>query len=79
MLKEGCLKQIGLHRDFNTLVQPLSQLEHVRDAEFFIRRDGILFNADGYAHPDGMIVGGALYTPTAQGEKTFFGVNYRNS
>lgn len=79
MLKEGFLEQIRLHRDFDTLVQPLDQLEYVRDAEFFIRRDGILFNADGYAHPDGMIVGGALYAPTSQGEKTFFGVNYRKT
>lgn len=76
MLKEGYLEQIRLHRDFDTLVQPLGQPEHIRDAEFVIRRDGILFNADGYAHPDEMVVGGALYTPTARGEKTFFGVNY---
>lgn len=76
MLKEGYLEQIRLHRDFDTLVQPLSQLEHVRDAEFFIRRDGILFNTDGYAHSEEMIVGGALYAPNEHGEKTFFGVNY---
>lgn len=76
MLKEGYLEQIRLHRDFDTLVQPLSQLEHIRDAEYFIRRDGILFNADGYAHLEKMIVGGALYAPNKHGEKTFFGVNY---
>lgn len=76
MLKERCLEQIRLHRNFDALVQPLDKLRSIQDAEFFIRRDGILFNADGYAHPDGTIAGCALYVPDNNGEKTFFGTTY---
>lgn len=79
MLKERYGDQIRLHKDFDTLVQPLAQLEHIRDAEFFVRRDGILFNADGYAHPDDSVVGCALYAPDPNGEKTFFGIPYRKT
>lgn len=79
MLKESYLSQIITSENFQRIVQPLPPHDAIRDAEFYIRRDGILFNADGYAHPPRKIVGAVLYTPDAQGNKQIFGVTYRKT
>ncbi len=76
MLKESCLSKINRNRNFQQLVRSLPPHDEIRDAEFYIRSDGILFNADGYAHPVGKMIGGALYAPNIQGNKQIFGIQY---
>src|SRR4030066_2018828 len=78
MLKESFFSQIAQDDKFQILVHPIPEdNSKIRDAEFYIRRDGIIFNTDGYAHPADELVGNVLYTPDRDGKKRFFGVNYR--
>lgn len=49
----------------------------VKDAEFLIRQDGIIFNVEGYYHPTNFLVGEVLYAPDKKGDKNIFGQKYR--
>jgi hypothetical protein len=79
MLKEAIGRRIGLHESFQRLVQPIGPGHVVRDAEFYVRKDGIIFNADGYAHPTDAIVGNPLYVLDQQGDTQIFGESYRKT
>lgn len=79
MLKESCLSQISINENFRMLVRPLPSHDEIRDAEFYIRQDGIIFNADGYSHPFRKIVGTALYAPNSKGNKQIFGTTYNKT
>jgi len=79
VLKESYLSQISNNQSFQQLVRPFSSQDIIKDAEFCIRRDGILFNVDGYYHPLGKIIGTALYSPDSRGNKQIFGVTYRKT
>lgn len=75
------LESVDTHRTqhelFEQLVHPIEPQHSVRDAEFYIRHDGIIFNADGYAHPEDAVIGNPLYIPDASGDRTIFDRRYR--
>src|SRR3989344_2639698 len=55
-------------------------IEHfpvIHDAEFFILKNGLVVNAEGWYHPDDKFIGEVLYAPDAQGNKNVFGQRYR--
>ncbi|MBW7944606.1 hypothetical protein H3C70_04375 [Patescibacteria group bacterium] len=49
----------------------------IKDAEFLIRNDGIIFNVEGYSHPATFVVGEVLYAPDKDGDKNIFGQPYK--
>lgn len=51
--------------------------EKARDAEFLLRKDGLLVNVEGWNHPRGYLVGEVLYIPDTHGDKRIFGQPYR--
>ncbi len=84
------MKQAMSPNEFQTLIQknnkflsnslPVDQSVtplQIKDAEFLIRNDGIIFNIEGYCHPKGKVVGEVLYAPDTNGDKTIFGLPYR--
>lgn len=65
---------------FQVLSIPLDgskQFPVIRDAEFYIRKDGLIVNAEGWCHPDGKLIGEVLYAPDQDGDKVIFGQKYR--
>lgn len=56
---------------------PESSVSAVKDAEFLIRQDGIIFNVEGYYHPTNFLIGEVLYAPDEHGDKSIFGQPYR--
>lgn len=64
------------HPDFRDFVVPISKLDKVSDANFFLRRDGLLAFAEGYFHPQGKLIANIIYVPDPKGNKKFFGVPY---
>lgn len=64
---------------FQKLTVPIvtGKFPEIRDAEFFIRQDGSVVNAEGWYHPEGMILGEILYVPDPQGDRTIFGLQYK--
>lgn len=51
----------------------------VRDAEFYVRKDGLIINAEGWAHPGNRLIGEVLYAPDNNGNRKLFGQNYRKT
>ena len=49
----------------------------IRDAEFYIRKDGLIVNTEGWHHPDGKLIGEVLYAPDQDGDRVVFGQKYR--
>lgn len=73
-------KTIQNHAKFQRVSNPVSPEtinQQINDAEFLIRRDGIVFNIEGWFHPTEYVVGEALYAPDKSGNKTIFGQRYR--
>jgi hypothetical protein len=64
------------HPDFRDFVVPISKLDGIRDANFFLRRDGLLAFSEGYFHPDGKLIANIIYIPDPSGPKRFFGIPY---
>lgn len=64
---------------FQALAVPIDsqQFPIIRDAEFYIRKDGLIVNAEGWHHPDGKIIVEVLYAPDQDGDKVIFGQKYR--
>ncbi len=65
---------------FQALSIPLDgskQFPIIRDAEFYIRKDGLIVNVEGWYHPDGKLIGEVLYAPDKDGDKVIFGQKYR--
>lgn len=62
---------------FNQLVLPIAQNHSIVDTEFYIHKKGLLFHADGYAHPENSVLGNPLYIPDENGDKNIFGQPYR--
>jgi len=48
-----------------------------RDAELYLRQDGLIVNAEGWFHPPNLLLGEVMYTPDDQGDKAIFGERYR--
>ncbi|MDD5557994.1 MAG: hypothetical protein PHN82_12220 [bacterium] len=70
------MERVRRHPDFRDFVVPLSEMDAIRDATFFLRRDGLLAFSEGYCHPPGRLVGNIIYIPDPAGTKNFFGVPY---
>lgn len=73
-------RSIQDHEKFKRVSNPVSPEDinqHINDAEFLIRKDGIVFNVEGWHHPTEYVVGEALYAPDVTGNKTIFGQKYR--
>ncbi|HUB94027.1 MAG TPA: hypothetical protein VMB52_06000 [Verrucomicrobiae bacterium] len=49
----------------------------IRDAQLYIRRDGLIVNAEGWHHPEGRLVGEVIYAPDANGDREIFGKQFR--
>jgi hypothetical protein len=70
------MERIRRHPDFRDFVVPLSALREIRDANFFLRSDGLLAFSEGYFHPEGKLIANIIYIPDERGNKKFFGVPY---
>lgn len=56
---------------------PISQMEgKIVDCSYFMKHDGILFFAEGYWHPPGMVMGNILYYPDSEGHSEYYGERY---
>jgi len=64
---------------FRELATPINQqyFPVIRDAQLYIRKDGLIVNAEGWHHPDGLLVGEAMYAPDWQGDRKIFGQQFR--
>ncbi len=58
-------------------IRPDAPFPDIRDAEFFVRHDGLIVNAEGWSHPTPYLVGEVLYAPDVKGNKEIFGQKYR--
>lgn len=70
------LAENELFRDL-TIPMDMQNLPDVRDAQLYIRRDGLVVNAEGWYQPKGTLVGEAMYAPDANGDRYIFGQQYR--
>lgn len=86
MSNEGSAPSLGLEDAFanneayRELVTPLDQpgvFQDILDAQFYIRNDGLIVNAEGWHHPNGQLVGEAMYTPDDEGDRVIFGLRYK--
>lgn len=64
---------------FQDLAVEISQhnFPQIRDAEFFIRSDGIIVNTEGWFHPPGLLIGEVIYVPDENGDRDIFGTKYK--
>lgn len=71
----------ALHENqlFNLLAIPItsSSFPEIHDAEFYVRHDGLIVNAEGWHHPHGQLIGEVIYAPDITGSKEIFGQKYR--
>ncbi|MCX6356800.1 MAG: hypothetical protein NT045_02815 [Candidatus Aureabacteria bacterium] len=70
------MDRIRRHQDFKDFIVPMKELKEIRDANFFLRNDGLLAFSEGYYHPPGKLIANMIYIPDARGSKKFFGVPY---
>jgi predicted nucleotidyltransferase len=71
------LERLKSSEMFKKLASPVSVETVARDAEFFIRNDGLVVNAEGWYHPPKLLIGEVLYVPDQEGDKEIFGERYR--
>lgn len=71
------LSRIYNNEQYNAIATPVDQYTTIEDANFFLRKDGLIVNAEGWFHPKGQLIGEVLYVPDIKGNKTIFGVPYR--
>lgn len=71
------IQQDNRYKEIAVPFYPDSSTNDIKDAEFLIRRDGVIFNVEGYYHPKNFLVGEVLYVPDEQGDKNIFGQSYR--
>lgn len=64
---------------FQRLAIPINpeRFPDIRDAEFYVRKDGIIVNAEGWNHPDKKLIGEVMYAPDPNGDQVIFGQKYR--
>jgi len=76
---EAFIQKLQEDERFHYFTQPVEPDigEKVRDAEFLLRKDGLLVNVEGWSHPQGYLVGEVLYTPDEYGDKRILGQPYR--
>jgi|GEM_PF-134679 len=72
-------EQLAGNELFRNLATPIdhSAFPDIRDAQLFIRQDGLIVNAEGWFHPSGSLVGEVLYAPDLRGDRAIFGHQYR--
>ncbi|PKK90830.1 MAG: hypothetical protein CVV64_08090 [Candidatus Wallbacteria bacterium HGW-Wallbacteria-1] len=61
---------------YKEFVLPISELDNIVDATFFVRKDGLLVFSEGYNHPKGKLIGNIIYHPDEKGKKIIFGTPY---
>ena len=73
------IHKLQLNKFFGKTCQPVtSYLENIiRDAEFLLRKDGLIVNVEGWYHPEGKVIGEVLYVPDRRGDRIIFGQRYR--
>lgn len=76
---EAFIQKLQEDERFHCFTQPVEADigEKVRDAEFLLRKDGLLINVEGWNHPQGHLVGEVLYVPDVNSDKRIFGQPYR--
>jgi len=75
-MNSNLINRIRDNEKFRRFVLPITDLQLIRDAMLFIRRDGLIIFSEGYCHPDGKLVGNIIYAPDPEGAKTIFGEPY---
>lgn len=79
-MNQELLSAISTHPNFLRFARPFISGEtdqQIKDAEFVIRKDGLIVNVEGWQHPPGFLIGEVLYAPSSSGDKTVFGQPYR--
>jgi predicted nucleotidyltransferase len=73
------IEQLKRNELFQVLAVPidLEKFPIIRDTEFYIRKDGLIINAEGWYHPEDKLIGEVLYAPDQGGDKKVFGQKYR--
>jgi len=71
------IQQDRKYQEIATDFSPPFSPKEMCDAEFLLRRDGVIFNIEGYYHPTSFVVGEVLYAPDINGDKQVFGQPYR--
>src|SRR3989338_6695059 len=71
------IQQNSRYKNIAVPFNPEISKRHIKDAEFLLRDDGIIFNIEGYNHPTDFLVGEVLYAPDDNGDKNIFGQPYR--
>lgn len=69
------LQENELYRELTTPIG--DTFPDIRDAQLYIRKDGLIVNAEGWHHPEGKLIGEVMYAPDEEGDRTIFGENYR--
>lgn len=70
------LQENELYRELVTQIDT-DHFPDVRDAQLFIRKDGLIVNAEGWHHPEGKLIGEVMYAPDWRGDREVFGYSYR--
>lgn len=70
------LAENELYRELATPIDP-NAFPDIRDAQLYIRKDGLIVNAEGWHHPSGLLVGEVMYAPDWHGDRNIFGHQFR--
>lgn len=73
---DSLMNEFSTDPKFQEFVVPMSKLERIDDATFFVRNDGMLVFSEGYYHPKGQLLGNIIYVPDEKGRKQIFGTPY---
>lgn len=79
MTKE-VISKIQLNQLYQDISEPINDdldMNTVMDAEFLVRKDGTIFNVEGYAHPTNSVVCEALYAPDDKNTTLLWGEPYK--
>lgn len=71
-------KTLPNNKLFETLTRSISptNFPEIHDAEFFITKDGLIVNAEGWYHPSDKLICEVIYYPDPNGLKKIFGNRY---
>lgn len=73
------VERLNSNEDFQNLTLPISDdhFPEIRDAQLYVRNDGLIVNAEGWYHPEGKLIGEVMYAPDVGGDRNIFGQTYR--
>lgn len=77
--KENLFEKLRQDERFQKIALPVNERAdlELRDAEFLLRKDGLIVNIEGWHHPPGLLIGEVLYVPDEEGDKNILGLSYR--